>query len=150
MNRVCNGYDIIGLHDCVISEMQIQDDDLILKFDNGFWLLEDAEQNIYHETVRTGRSELRIKGYEDITLYRFKPLRLFRWTLSTTRINISLETLIQRINNGEWQAEITDEWYGEYGCLLGGVMGKREEFMMNLYCKGFEYSWDELRGDRKW
>lgn len=150
MNKVYNGYDIISLHDCVISEMQIQDDDLILKFDNGFWLLADAEQNIYHETVRTGKAELCIKEYEDITLYRFKPLRLFQWVLSTTRINISLETMMRKINNGEWRAEIKEEWYGKYGCLLSGIMGKQDEFQMDLFCKEFEYSWDELRSDRKW
>lgn len=48
-----NDYPNISLHDCRISNVLIDNNDIVFEFDdNGFWILENNCQNPFKKTLR--------------------------------------------------------------------------------------------------
>ena len=61
-----NAYPNIILHDCRIVKAWIENRDIVIEFDNGFWILEDNKQNPFGKTLRTGKSEIRFINFDTV------------------------------------------------------------------------------------
>lgn len=58
-----DAYNSISLHDCRTDDIQIDGDDLVINFPDGFWITPVSEHINHHTALKTGPSQLRIYGF---------------------------------------------------------------------------------------
>ena len=147
----------ISLHDCVANSVEISDGVLSLSFDDGFWVLPDSKYNSCDATVRTDKSKIEFVDFdEDMSeFYLFKRHYLFGKRLCTTRKEVKLKEVFEKINTGEWKIEFNEQYEGFHRVLFfGGITTKKKiwelEFQMVIDCEKIECYWNNIRPDRKW
>ena len=152
-----NDYPNIFLHDCYIVKVTVEDDDLIIEFDEyGFWINETHKDNNFSKVLRTDKATIRFVDFDIDNIYIFKYFCLFHRFVFTRRIEISFETFIKNLNSGKWKFEFIDEFYdGNYGALFNGwVYFKHKPYhydcQIQLRFKKMIYSWNKIYEDRTW
>ncbi len=155
-----NDYPDIILHDCVVTKITLDGDDLVMEFDDyGFWIGENNKQNPFGNMLRTEKSELRFVDFDTWSnIYIFKRYNLFRKFFHTSRIDLSLEKLISNVNSGKWTFEFIYEYYTSStqalaifnGCI--NVKNKRKNYDCQIEsdCSKMVYSWNKIREDAPW
>ena len=153
-----NDYPNIILHDCKITKISKENNDLIFEFnDKGFWIGKDNKHNPYNKILRTGKSMIRFVEYEQefTDNYIFKEYRLMGKTILTKRLEVSFDYIISQINAGKWQFEFIDEFYGWRKAEFDGYIWLNKkpycmEAQLQLNFKEMLYFWDEIYEDRTW
>ena len=154
-----NSYPDIILHDGVVTKITLDNDDLVMEFnDGGFWIGQDNKQNPYKKTVRTEKSELRFTDFDIDDIYIFKMYNLFKKFYHTSRVEVSLEKLISNVNSGKWTFEFLYEYYTSSrqreaifkGCV--NVVNKQKHYdcQIELDCSKMIYSWNKIDEDAIW
>ena len=148
-----NDTDHILFHDSFITDIDIDGNDLILKFDDGFWLLDSNKQNPYGKILRTGKSQTRLSNFEIIDIYLFSEMNFFRKTLLITRKNISLVIFLSKIKSNIWKTEIIEEFFDKNNFIFYGFISEKKhtkeiEFK-TMYSK-ITYYWNEIKENREW
>lgn len=145
----------ISLHDCRATRMFINDGNLHFEYNDGFWVLTTNENNPHNETFKTDLSQLKVCNFEIENIYIFNKFRLFRRLISTKRIDITIETLIDNINNGKWELEFLYEYHTYQGMLFNCWIWMNQkpchkECQIALQCDDMEYFWNNICIDKPW
>lgn len=143
------------LHDSRATGAYIADGSLYFRFADGFWILQSNSRNTCGETVRTGVSELCIAGFDAPCVCLFRHVALFRRRLLTRRVEIPLETLIQKLNSGKWELEFLDEYREYRGMLYNCLIWQKRrpyytECELRIDCGEVQYLWNVLRPECTW
>ena len=156
-----NKYPNVVLHDCLVTNIEKNGDDIIVDFDRfdssgqyGFWI-KDIEKNMYY---RTGSSQIVIKKY-DIDYTSIKEIRtqqlsekLFFETVS----DIEPKVFIKKVNMGKWKFEVVEEFYSTDRALYIGRIHTKKKNQKSFWCciklqfKELLYLWSEIRYDCIW
>lgn len=149
-----NDRDAICLHDCQVTGMHVDGNDLVFDFSDGFWIVRNSRYKPHENTLRTDAAQMRFVDFEIENLYVYKVVRLFGKRLFVRRIEMDWQTLADRINSGAWEFEIADEYARDRRLLLGGYLWcKRKdtpEAQLAVYCTALEYRWNRICEDRVW
>ena len=154
-----DAYNSISLHDCRTEDIQIDGNDLVINFPDGFWITPVSEYNEHDRTLKTGPSQLCIHGIdadyvmEPIDL--FKTTYLFRRPVLCRRISIAPAKFLSRINDGKHELEFLYEFHrpgnGLYQCWLWKKnRGLEAECQFETMAESIEYRWNEILLDREW
>ena len=152
-----NDYPNIILHDCFVTNISTQNNDIIFEFDDGFWITDTHKENPYGQILRTGKSQMLFSNvdYDFSGIYIFKELKVFKKLMFTNRVSLAMKDFIAKINSGKWSFEIKDELYAWHQAVFVGDVRfnhrpYRREFQIDLNVKEMIYSWNEIREDRVW
>ncbi|MBE6747951.1 MAG: hypothetical protein E7557_01825 [Ruminococcaceae bacterium] len=99
----------VSLHDCFATHIDTTNTTLTFTFDNGFWVTPEHDANTSNDISRTNLAKVDfIINEDEITIYTFKK-NFFR---RTERIELSLNELINLINNEKYRLEFLYEYKG--------------------------------------
>ena len=111
--------DRISLHDCIASAAELTNERLIFRFPNGF-----SYEEYLNEWPNTGEAEI------EITLESIKSVKVYLFGEAegkTIREEYTIEQLVEKINNKEWELEFAYRYYGYqeilYTCWIWNKMG---------------------------
>lgn len=145
----------ISLHDCHATKAYIEGDDLVLEFEDGFWIDATNIQNPFCKLLQTDTSQLRFCRYDALEIYSFHEFRIVQRPVSTIRKSISPEVFIQNINSGKWQLEFISEYHEGSSLLFHCWLWfeKRpyhRECQVMIDCDHREYGWNSICEDKPW
>ena len=129
----------ISLHDCFVTRIATDDQQITLHFADGFWVANPKD------LFRTSASIVTFtRGIvEDV--------------LCLDNKIISWEELCQKLNAGQWSVELINEYYRPRQGVLGGFLydtTKRKHTTTSIALwLAFEdvcFYWNEIREDRQW
>jgi len=154
-----DAYTSISLHDCRTDDIRINGNDLIINFPDGFWIT-PVSKHIDHKTpLKTGPSQLCLKGFEFSPYWHtadlYKPLRLFGKEILCRRIRLSFSYFLALVNDGKHELEFLSEYHrfptSLYQCWLWKKdRGMEADCQIELDSKSIEYRWNEILLDREW
>lgn len=144
--------DDISFHDCCATQARTDSHNLYFEFNDGFWITSNTKNNQYDNTLRTDKSQLKICNYEVSDIYIFKEIRLFRHLISTHRVPLNLDKLMENINSGKWKLEFLYEYHFYHRVLfMCWIWSKSKpyhrECQLIIDCDGMECFWNKLRED---
>lgn len=154
-----DAYNSISLHDCRTDDVQIDGDDLVINFPDGFWITPVSEHIKHDRPLKTGPSQLHIYGLGDDgvidTVDLFKTTYLFRKPVLCRRISIKPSAFLKLVNDGKHELEFLWEFHrpgnGLYQCWLWKKNhGMEAECQFEITAKSIEYRWNEILLDREW
>lgn len=145
----------LSFHDCVVTRLFIDSDDLIMEFNDGFWVVGNTQHNTNNETYRSDSSQLKLINYDVANIYVYNKTRLFTRLINTRRISLELEILIANVNSGKWELEFLSEYRTYRGvfftCL---ILSKKRPYMREcqLFLDHDEMKcyWNNLCLDKPW
>ena len=154
-----NAFDSISLHDCRADKIELDGNDLILHFSDGFWIT-PASSYIDHDTpLKTGPAQVRIHSLgpfpalDSIDIHR--PIRLFGKELICRRCQPDAEDFLKLVNAPEFELEFINEYRNSvstlYECWIWRKgRGMFAECQFRTVFKSVEYCWNEILPDREW
>ena len=137
-------YGEISLHDCRITSIAESNGDIILNFEDGYWVTTTNPQNPYGKVLRTDASRLVLVGgsCEDVIFNGKK----FLW-----------DEFCSKINSGKWSYECITECYTDTKIVYHGWVWERKrshqpdpECQIWLTYQSLIYNWNKIREDRQW
>lgn len=145
----------LSLHDCRVTQMRTQANNLVLDFANGFWITAQNQHNPYGETLRTDASQVRIIGFDIEEIYIFCTVSLCGRHIATLRKSLPLNRLQAQINSGRWRLELIDSFYGGGRLLwnayiLSGNETSSQECQLMLGYRDMECGWNRICRDKRW
>ena len=154
-----DAYDTISLHDCRTDDIEIEGNDLIINFPDGFWITPVSKHIDHHTPLKTGPSQLRFRGFgidsvmDSVDLY--KTTYLFRKPILCRRIQPEVADFLKYINNGQHELEFICEFHNPFSVLYTCWIWKKNrgmvaECQLKLTAKSIEYCWNEICKDREW
>jgi hypothetical protein len=90
--RELDAYQSISLHDCKVNRIEVDDDDLIFHFYDGFWITPVSQYIDHDRPMKTGPSCVRFYGFqgwnpvEMMDIDVFKSIYLFRRRILCRRV----------------------------------------------------------------
>lgn len=142
------------LHDCIATKIEIDGQDLLIDFPDGIWLMGKTKLNPNEETMRTDAARLRFENFELDSLFLYKEFRLFRKTLFTRRVDVDLDTLMRKINSGEWELEFLYTYrcyrWRLYNSCIWRKKGCVLESQLTIECDDVIVCWNKICTDRVW
>ena len=154
-----DAYNSISLHDCRTDNMQVDGDDLVVNFPDGFWITPVSGYIDHKVPLKTGPSQLRFCGLAQVDVINsvdlFKTTYLFHKPVLCRRISMEPADFLKLINDGKHELEFLSEFHGSYGCLYKCCLWKKNhgmeaECQFEITAKSIEYRWDEILPDREW
>lgn len=154
-----DAYDSISLHDCRTDDIEIEGNDLIINFPDGFWITPVSKHIDHHTPLKTGPSQLYFKGFDFNPYWHsadiYKPFRLFGKELFCRRIQLDFSDFLKQISDGQYELEFWTEYHDfctalYQGCLWKNNGGWEASFQFELNAKYIEYRWNEILPDREW
>lgn len=129
--------------------------DLYVEFANGFWIVANTINNPSSTTLRTDKSQLKLRNYDISHIYLFKQIRLFRRLISTQRVSLNVKTLMDNINRGKWELEFLYEYHAYHGVLFCCCLWTKDipysiECQLILDCDDMQCYWNQLCEDKPW
>lgn len=154
-----DAYNSISLHDCRTEDIQVDGDNLIINFPDGFWITPVSEHIDHDRPLKTGPSQLYIYGLgidcviDAIDL--FKTTYLFRKPILCRRIRMEPEDFLKLVTDGKHELEFLWEFHrpgnGLYQCWLWKKNhGMEAECQFEITAKNIEYRWNKILPDREW
>lgn len=154
-----NAYDSISLHDCRADHMQLDGNNLVIDFPEGFWITPRSKHIAHDRPLKTGPSQLRFMdvSIEPLieSIYLFKDIRMFRKVICCRRIQLGLTDLLKLINDGKHELEFLYEFHNSlsnlYQCWIWkSNRGLEAECQLELTASQIEYSWNDIQYDNEW
>lgn len=141
-----NAYPDIILSDCLVDEIQVDDNDIILKFLEHGFVIRDNEDSHYY---RTKSAQVIVKecDIDNISIQLVYRKREVNGKVIHIIKDIELQTFLNNILTKRWSYEITEEYYSALGGLF---IGKIRESKKSMWCyikmqfKNIVYMWDEV------
>jgi hypothetical protein len=139
--------------------MQIDGDDLIINFPDGFWIT-PVSKHIDHGTpLKTGPSQLCIYGFvsggviDNVDL--FKTTYIFKKPILCRRISLDPSAFLRLVNDKKHELEFLSEYHADvshlYKCWLWKKgHGYAGDCQLEITAKRIEYRWNEILPDRAW
>lgn len=145
------------MHDCRATGLRIGKGTLIFTFEDGVWACAGSAINPCEKTIRTGRADVRLDGFnaEETELAYFRELRFFGWKAAELRKRLTLEELERSVNSGRWELEFKDVFSAGCAYLFRGLVWQKRrpyfmEFEWSAEASGMTCFWDALRPEREW
>lgn len=141
-----NAYSDIILSDCLVDEIQVDDNDIILKFlKHGFVIRDDKDSHYY----RTKSAQIIVKecDIDNISIQLVNRKRGVNRKEIQIITNIELQTFLNNILTKRWSYEIVEEYYSELGGLFIGQITESKKSMwcyLRMQFKNIVYLWDEV------
>lgn len=141
-----NAYPNIILSDCLVDEIQVDDNDIILKFlKHGFVISDDGDSRYY----RTKSAQIIVKecDIDNISIQLVYRKREVNGKVIHIIKDMELQKFLNNILTKRWSYEITEEYYSALGGLF---IGKIRESKKSMWCyikmqfKNIVYMWDEV------
>ena len=141
-----NAYPDIILSDCLVDEIQVDDNDIILKFlEHGFVIRGNEDSHYY----RTKSAQVIVKecDIDNISIQLVYRKREVNGKVIHIIKDIELQTFFNNTLSKRWSYEITEEYYSALGGLF---IGKIRESKKSMWCyikmqfKNIVYMWDEV------
>ena len=154
-----NVFDSISLHDCRTEHMELDGNDLVIHFPDGFWIT-PASTYVNHDTpLKTGPAQVRIQSLgpfpalDSVDIYR--PIRFFGKELLCRRLRPDAEEFLKLINTPGVELEFISEYRNGvaalYECWIWqNGYGMFAECQIHTVYTNIEYCWNEIRADREW
>ena len=141
-----NAYPDIILSDCLVDEIQVDDNDIILKFLEHGFVIRDNEDSHYY---RTKSAQVIVKecDIDNISIQLVYRKREVNGKVIHIIKDIELQTFFNNTLSKRWSYEITEEYYSALGGLF---IGKIRESKKSMWCyikmqfKNIVYMWDEV------
>lgn len=144
-----NAYPNIILSDCIIDEIQVSNQDIVIKFlRHGFVIKDDASSKYY----RTKSAQIVIKecDIDNILIqYVYNKKKLGGKVIQVIK-DMKLHTFFNNISEQKWRYEIVEEYYSEVGCLFIGKIRVAKNSMwcyIKIFYKDIIYFWNEVDYD---
>ena len=142
----------ISLHDCRLTNIVKQNDNIILNFSDGFWIVETNKQNPHKKTLRTNDNS-------QLTLIKSACSRILveeHKTFPAVWREITWNEFCKNINSGKWEFECIRELYAySQECIYQGeIFSDKAPFHVGCQIE-FEflkilYEWNIICEDRPW
>lgn len=141
-----NAYPDIILSDCLVDAIQVDDNDIILKFLEHGFVIRDNEDSHYY---RTKSAQVIVKecDIDNISIQLVYRKREVNGKVIHIIKDIELQTFFNNTLSKRWSYEITEEYYSALGGLF---IGKIRESKKSMWCyikmqfKNIVYMWDEV------
>lgn len=154
-------YPNIILHDCQITRMRTEGDNLVLDFEGGFWLTNIHPENDTGETVRTGPSQMIVNGcdWSSSNVRLLQEYHLFRRSVRKSWREFSIQEFVEwALKKETFSPEFVYEYFASLCLILQGRFSPRrpfpiwrhEEWQMEILCKTWVYCWNELDREAVW
>ncbi len=137
----------ISLHDCRATQMEIDGEDIIFRFEDGFCITPENEANSTGEVLYTGRAQLRIIRPDSFEAHLLHEDTRFGYPPLSVKERITPEQLAEMLNSGDYELEFISEFIGYksyyYQCWLWfDRKPYHVECQLEARCCELEYSWD--------
>lgn len=145
-----NKYPDIILHDCVITNIEKNGDDIAVNFDEWGFAIKDIETGMYY---RTDPSQIVIKEcyIDNISIKEIRTQQLSEELFFETVYDIEPKRFMKKINKGKWKFEVVYEYYSYGGALYIGQVDNKKKGKKSFWCcvelqfKELLYLWNEIR-----
>lgn len=133
-------WDAISLHDCRVTHISEQDNDISLHFSDGYWIIETNIQNPYNKTFGTNNSQLTF-----VNSYCKK--------INVDNKQIAWDEFCSKINSNQWEFECITESYINKKCNYEGwVWFDESPYHLDCFLEfsyhNVIYSWNKICEDR--
>lgn len=143
--HVKNNYPHIMISDCLVDEIQLVNQDIILKFSTYGIIISNKEKS---NSYRTKEAQIVLENC-DISNISIKYIRRQRKITGVKNVVQDLEfnTFINNISKGVWKLEMVEEYYSVIGGMyIARIFSKRERFWcyIQINFKDISYYWNEI------
>ena len=123
-----NAYPDIILSDCLVDEIQVDDNDIILKFLEHGFVIRDNEDSHYY---RTKSAQVIVKecDIDNISIQLVYRKREVNGKVIHIIKDIELQTFFNNTLSKRWSYEITEEYYSALGGLFIGKIRESKKSM---------------------
>jgi len=150
-----SGYDMT-MHDCYATNINVTGNDLVIDFEDGFWVFPTNKAGFDGKVMRTDKARVVFYDFEMFgEVYLYKTFHFFGKEVITIRKKVSLNDLSKKVNKGTWKMEFVEEYCDRCTALFRGYIDKNirseMEWQFTLdYFSGMKYYWNEIRTDCVW
>lgn len=143
-----NLYPDIILSDCTVSEIRINNTEMVLKFSDYGFIKKDRNNKYY----RTDGAQVVIEGcdIESVSIKEIRTQQLCEEIYFDSMYDIETKTLFENVNMGKWRLEIVEEFYSTGGGIYIGQIRNEEDvfwFYIKMRYKKLIYLWNNVRYD---
>lgn len=133
----------ISLHDCRITSIHEDGDNIICRFAEGYWIVETNAQNPYKKTLGTNDNA-------QLTLINARCEKIM-----VDEKEMTWEEFCAYINIDAWEFECITEEHAHQKCIYYGWLWFNEEPFhrdceLHFNCQHVEYAWNDICEDRPW
>lgn len=112
-----NAYPNIILSDCLVDEIQVDDNDIILKFLKHGFVIKDVEDSHYYRT-KSAQIIMKECDIDNISIQLVYRKRGVNGKVIHIIKDIELQTFFNDILKKRWSCEIVEEYYSALGGLF--------------------------------
>lgn len=147
--RGINKYPEIILSDCLITNIEIEGENIVVNFDKYGFFIKDSEKGRYY---RTDSAQIVIKkcDMKNIVIKEIRTQKLSEELYFDSIYEVEGEIFIKKINMGRWKFEIVEEFYSTRRALYIGQVRENNKFFWLCVKLQFEellYLWNDIRYD---
>lgn len=140
--QAINDWDTISLHDCQVTCINEQDNNISLHFTDGYWIIESNSQNPYKKTLSTNDSLL---TFMNACCEKVK----------VDNKQMTWEEFYSKINSSKWKFEcITENYTNRKSTYEGWVWFNKKPYHLDCFLEfsyhDVIYNWNEICEDRPW
>lgn len=145
-NQRENAYPSIILSDCFVDEIQINNNEVILKFLTCGFIIKENSKYYHTKSAQIIFEQCDIENISIQVVHNKKGLFGNKHVLQ----DVDTTAFIENILNGKWKYEIVEEYYSALGGLFVGQITEAKEKMrscVKIQFKSMVYLWDEVDYD---
>lgn len=139
-----NVYPNIILSDCIIDDIYIDGENVIMNFFDSGFIIKDYNSSKYY---RTYSSQIILEKC-DISNSSIKFVCKKRKKLKVNIVKeMEFNTFFKNISTSKWRFEVVEEFYSDVGGMyIGKVRSQKESFWcyIKIYFKNIIYFWNEV------
>lgn len=145
-----NKYPDIILSDCLITNIKVNESEVIINFSEYGFFKKDDLQNKY---FRTDAAQI-VMQHCDIANISIKEIRthhLSEELYFDSMYDVKAKVFLENINTEKWQFEIVEEYYSTgRGMYIGQIIENEKSFWchVKVQFKNLVYFWNGIRYDR--
>lgn len=141
-----NEYPNIILSDCIVDGIQIDNQNIIMKFSESGIVIKESSNSKYYRT-RAAQIILENCDMDEVLIkFVYKKKGIIK-TKADILKDMKLDTFFQNISTAKWHFEIVEEFYSDLGGIyIGKVRKQKVSFWcyIKIYFENIIYFWDEV------
>lgn len=148
--RKTNAFPGVILHDCVVDEITVAEENLSVKFStSGVYVWVEAQNNYY----RTGPAMIQILGCDtdNISIQEIRTNQISQKIFYRSMYEVKPSVFVRQVNSGKIRATVLEEYYAVHSAYLILRIQERDKKGYFAHIKmqydSLQYSWDTVRPD---
>lgn len=148
--RKTNAFPGVILHDCVMDEITVADENISVKFStSGVYVWVEAQNNYY----RTGPAMIEILGCDtdSIDIQEIRTNQISQKIFYRSMYEVKPSAFVRQVNSGKIRATVLEEYYAVHSAYLILRIQERDKKGYFAHIKMqydlLQYSWDTVRPD---